>query len=175
MESMTGIHVRPASVSDTDEITRLYIEARRAAEPIIPPSVHGADATRAWIGQRLASDGPAFVAEVPDSAPAQIVGFMVLDGPFVDQLYVRPGLTGRGIGAVLLSRAQALFPDGLFLWTFARNVRAQRFYERHGFRAVEWTDGSHNEERTPDVRMVWRDDPRGWRSLIPPAPPSVDQ
>ena len=33
--------------------------------------------------------------------------------------------------------------------------RGLRFYERHGFTAVEWTDGD-NEEGEPDVRMVWR-------------------
>ncbi|WP_217170415.1 hypothetical protein [Streptomyces sp. AC512_CC834] len=27
---------------------------------------------------------------------------------------------------------------------------------RHGFTAVEWSDGARNEEREPDVRYVWR-------------------
>jgi hypothetical protein len=46
-------------------------------------------------------------------------------------------------------------PSGLQLWTFQINRRAQQFYERHGFAAVEWTDGSANEEREPDVRYMW--------------------
>jgi len=46
------------------------------------------------------------------------------------------------------------------LWTFVSNVRAQRFYERHGFTVAERTDGSGNEEKAPDLRYVWR----------PPAP-----
>ena len=41
------------------------------------------------------------------------------------------------------------------LWAFQSNTGALRFYERHGFVAVEETDGD-NEERAPDVRMVWR-------------------
>ena len=49
----------------------------------------------------------------------------------------------------------AVRPDGLELWTFQVNVGARRFYERHGFRAVELTDGSANEEHEPDVRYVW--------------------
>ena len=32
---------------------------------------------------------------------------------------------------------------------------AQRCYERQGFVAVERTDGAGNEEREPDVRLVW--------------------
>jgi len=35
------------------------------------------------------------------------------------------------------------------------NGPAQRLYERHGFVAVERTDGAGNEECEPDVRYVW--------------------
>ncbi|MDP9464580.1 MAG: GNAT family N-acetyltransferase, partial [Actinomycetota bacterium] len=45
-------------------------------------------------------------------------------------------------------------PEGLQLWTFESNDRARRFYERHGFTAVEFTDGAGNEERWPDVRYA---------------------
>ena len=41
------------------------------------------------------------------------------------------------------------------LWTFQQNARARRFYEERGFRAVEFTDGEGNEEKTPDVRYEW--------------------
>ena len=47
-------------------------------------------------------------------------------------------------------------PDGFSLWTFQKNEGARRFYERHGFDAVELTDGSGNMEREPDVRYAWR-------------------
>ena len=46
-------------------------------------------------------------------------------------------------------------PDGLQLWTFASNVGAQRFYERHGFVAIRRTDGRDNEEGAPDILYVW--------------------
>ena len=50
-------------------------------------------------------------------------------------------------------------PGGLALWTFQSNTRAQEFYRRHGFTEVRRTDGSANEERVPDVRMVWGSHP----------------
>ena len=34
--------------------------------------------------------------------------------------------------------------------------RARQFYEARGFIASEFTDGSRNEEREPDVLYVWR-------------------
>jgi hypothetical protein len=37
------------------------------------------------------------------------------------------------------------------LWCFQANSGARRFYERHGFVAVEFTDGHDNEEGCPDV------------------------
>ena len=45
-------------------------------------------------------------------------------------------------------------PGQLQLWAFQSNAGGRRFYERHGFAAVEFTDGAGNEERWPDVRYV---------------------
>jgi ribosomal protein S18 acetylase RimI-like enzyme len=42
------------------------------------------------------------------------------------------------------------------LWTFQANTAAIAFYLKQGFVEVERTDGSHNDERLPDVRMMWR-------------------
>jgi hypothetical protein len=41
------------------------------------------------------------------------------------------------------------------LWTFQKNAAAIRFYLAHGFREVERTDGSRNEEREPDILLEW--------------------
>ena len=82
-------------------------------------------------------------------------GILVLDGQWLDQLYVEPTMTRRGIGAGLVELAKRQRPDGLRLWTFASNTGAQRFYERHGFIETERTDGGANEEGAPDVLYVW--------------------
>jgi GNAT superfamily N-acetyltransferase len=73
----------------------------------------------------------------------------------LDHLYVEPDEHGRGIGTALLTRAKERRPKGLQLWTFQQNDRARGFYEYHGFRIVRMTDGSANEERTPDVLYEW--------------------
>ena len=61
---------------------------------------------------------------------------------------------------MLVTHAKTRYPAGLGLWTFQVNSAAVRFYRRHGFRETLRTDGSHNEEQEPDVRMEWtpRDD-----------------
>jgi putative acetyltransferase len=58
------------------------------------------------------------------------------------------------MGCALLDIAKAV-SGSLQLWTFQRNIAARRFYEARGFVAVEETDGSHNEEREPDVLYRW--------------------
>ena len=79
-----------------------------------------------------------------------VVGIASCDGEWLTQLYLLPPFTGRGIGQRLLDLVLAEVP-GLKLWTFARNAGARRFYERNGFVAIEFGDGSGNEEGEPDV------------------------
>ena len=82
------------------------------------------------------------------------MALLVLTDDWVDQLYVDPDRTGAGVGCRLLGVAKERRPQGLQLWTFRANHGARRFYERHGFIAVETTDGD-NEERAPDARYEW--------------------
>ena len=74
---------------------------------------------------------------------------------WIEQLYAGPGSTHQGLGTRLLQQALAELhaqgADTVRLWCFQANTGARRFYERHGFVAVEFTDGGGNEEGIPDV------------------------
>ena len=132
-------------------MARLYADARRAAVPAIPPSVHDdADIAR-FVASKMIPELETWVAVEGDA----IVGLLALRDEWVDQLYLLPGRTGAGIGSALLDLAKAQRPGGLQLWAFQSNVRAIAFYEGHGFVAEAWTEGD-NEEGAPDVRMRWR-------------------
>jgi len=86
-------------------------------------------------------------------------GLACIDGDWLAQLYVQPDHHNRGIGTALLGHVKRERPNGFQLWTFQANDGARRFYERHGCTAEEFTDGSRNEEKLPDVRYVWRPSP----------------
>ena len=75
---------------------------------------------------------------------------------WIDQLYVDPNRTGEGIGSRLLEEALSELAPPVRLFTFQANARARGFYERRGFRAVQFTDGETNEECCPDVLYEWR-------------------
>jgi hypothetical protein len=46
---------------------------------------------------------------------------------------------------------QSTVPSPVRLYTFQENTGARRFYERHGFVAIQFTNGETNEEHCPDV------------------------
>ena len=84
-----------------------------------------------------------------------VVGFLARDGMDICALYLRPGETGRGIGKRLLDGAKG-DSECLQLWAFQANAGAQRFYCREGFVEIARSDGARNDEKLPDVQMIWR-------------------
>ncbi len=83
-----------------------------------------------------------------------IRGFIAVKGDWLNHLYIHPGHWRAGLGSALLKRAMSAAP-ALQLWVFQQNTAARAFYIRHGFAEAEFTDGAGNEERRPDLRMVW--------------------
>ena len=61
-----------------------------------------------------------------------VKGFIQLDGTKVAKLFVEPVLQGQGIGAKLLEYA-VKEKQVTHLWALEKNVKAIKFYERHGF------------------------------------------
>jgi GNAT superfamily N-acetyltransferase len=149
---MRPVTLRRADTADARAAADVWLRSRRAAVPAIPAPVHPDDDVRHHFETVLVPTKETWLAEADGVA----VGVLVLDGTEVDQLYVDPDWQRGGIGSELVRLAQNRRPGGLALWTFQSNLGARRFYERHGFVAVGWTDGSANEERAPDVRYVWR-------------------
>jgi putative acetyltransferase len=117
------------------------------------PKLHTPDEDRAFIANVVLVHQDVLVAEGDDGP---VVGFVAMADGMVHHLYVAPDRRGRGIGTALLDAAKARMPAGFRLWVFQGNRPARRFYERHGLVVVELTDGSGNEERTPDALYAWR-------------------
>ena len=150
-EGVEDLSLRPAVADDAEALAGLFVDAREAAYPDMPKSIHTMGEIRIWFGALFDTDREVWVAERDDA----VVAYLILDPGWLHSLYVRPDLTGQGIGSVLIDLAKSLRPAGFALWVFESNSRAKAFYERHGFFAAERTDGSANEEKAPDIRMVW--------------------
>ena len=82
---------------------------------------------------------------------------------YLDNLHVRPGLRGGGIGPQLLAAAVKrlieLGAQSLCLWVFDQNAGAVRFYERLGGKAVEWGFDDFAGANAPHTKIAWDDLP----------------
>lgn len=83
-----------------------------------------------------------------------VVGFLARQDLEIAALYLAPSARGQGYGKALLTQAKA-DRDQLELWTFQANTRAISFYLREGFTEVKRTMGEGNQEKLPDVRLLW--------------------
>ncbi len=140
--------IRRAGPEDVDAIAAVF--GRSFGSLTFLPQLHTPEEHRAFFARVVAAEE--VWAWEEDGA---IVGFAAFDDTMLNHLYVAPEHTGRGIGSALLARVKSRRPGGFTLWTFQDNAGARRFYDRHGFRAVELTDGAGNEEKMPDVRYAW--------------------
>ena len=84
----------------------------------------------------------------------EIVGFLASNAESVSKLYVRVSWHGRGIGTQLLNLAKEQSSGTLWLFTFARNLVARRFYEKHGFVPVAF--GFEPMWQLEDVKYQWQ-------------------
>jgi GNAT superfamily N-acetyltransferase/chorismate mutase len=160
----TDLVLRAATVDDLPVLAEVHLASRAGAGEAFPPGVHTDDEARSWVAGWDLTAYDVHVAVLD----GRVVGYSRSTPTWLDDLYVVPDAQGHGVGTALLRRVLALHPDGVGLWVFESNQPARDFYARHGFVALERTDGSANEERAPDIRLVWPGrDPLGcFRAMI---------
>ena len=149
--------IRLGRVEESDAIAELFERIRQQTleDGSIPQGIHTLDEHRVWVRERLFGEQEVWVAE----RDGELVGFMVLGRPdWLEHLYLDRAATGAGLGSRFVELAKAELAGPIQLWTFQSNTGAQRFYARHGFVPVQWTDGD-NEEQAPDVRLVFTPPP----------------
>jgi GNAT superfamily N-acetyltransferase len=143
------IEIRRARPGDAPAVRSVYVDSLRATYDF--PIAHTDEQVQAWIADVVIPAGGTWVAVTAD----RVVAMLVVQAGDLDQLYVHPDWQGRGVGRALVEVAKRESPKGLGLYTFQVNERARRFYERNGFVADRFGDGSGNEERQPDVHYSW--------------------
>jgi putative acetyltransferase len=147
------VDIRRAREDEIELLTSLFIRARNEMDylPRVP------DEAAVPIAARIREHEEVWVAE----EDGRLLGFLGIEAsrnlggaPVLEKIYVEPSDQNRGIGSALLTKAQELRPDELYLWVFQKNP-ARKLYERHGFQLVKLTDGADNMEREPDALYRW--------------------
>jgi len=82
-----------------------------------------------------------------------VIGFIAYTSTTVSQLYVHVDHQNQGIGSRLLNIAKENSDGFLRLFTFQANLRAQQFYERHGFKVIG--RGFEEKWQLNDVEYEW--------------------
>lgn len=148
----------------------LQLRARRGAT--MPDPVHDLAGLTARLQERLVED-ESWVAQ----ADGDVVGYVRFTDQWLDDLYVDPTCSRAGIGTLLVDLVKSRIPGGFGLWVFEQNGDARDFYAQQGLIELETTDGSANDERCPDIRMVWPGpEPRHHlRSLLEEVDAQIDE
>ncbi|MFC5828949.1 GNAT family N-acetyltransferase [Nonomuraea insulae] len=140
------MRLRSGTHDDLPAIVALHVDSWRSAFAGIMPGdflngpVNG-DRLALW-QERLGSPVRGAGLFVAHDGDEELVGFVyLLPAPcgriLLDNLHVRPGSTGSGIGTRLLRRGLAWAADEypgreIYLEVLRANTRAIAFYERHG-------------------------------------------
>jgi len=158
--SSVNLNLRRARDSDADAIAEIYLRSRKELVACAP-LVHSDQSVQEWIKHKLLPEGDVTVATLG----GVVVGFVAVSAgrekngskecSWINQLYLLPTYTRRGIGTALLDHALNTLPPPIRLHTFQCNETARRFYEHHGFKAITYGDGSGNEENRPDILYEW--------------------
>lgn len=147
---MKELKLRKAGLSDLPAIAALHRLVRETCLPFLP-RLHTREEDLAFFRDKVFPGFDLTVAE----RDGMIAGYSAVAPGWLEQLYVLPQFHGQGVGSQLLARAKE-GEDVFQLWVFQKNLKARRFYERHGIQLLRLTDGAENEEREPDALYEWR-------------------
>ena len=150
MRDDQNLELREATAIDAPRIAEIYLRSRTTFVSFAPLKYSEAE-VKSWVGRELIPKTRVIVAILNE----QLVGMMALDERdgfgWIDHLYVDPDMVNKGVGTGLIQMGMAELTHPVRLYTFQENTLSRRFYERLGFRAIEFSDGAENQERCPDV------------------------
>jgi putative acetyltransferase len=146
-----AIALRDYDPADEDAAIELWRRTWQIAYPDIDFTARLAWWRARWRNELVPST-TIMVAETD----GRMAGFVTVDPRtgYLDQIVVAPEAWGSPVAVLLMDAAKQIAPSGLDIDVNQDNVRAVRFYQRHGFAIA----GEHTNPRSgaPVYRMTWR-------------------
>ncbi len=160
------MRVRAAQAAELDDLAKIWYEGWRDAHVQIVPAELTRLRTLESFRDRLRAALPNVRVVGPLTAP---VGFCVLKGDELDQLYVSAQARGKGVAAALMADAEARLSEAgveiAWLACAIGNERAARFYDKCGWRRAGTVAYQPEASNGTSPLEVWRYEKR----LRPPA------
>jgi len=151
-----GMHVKPAAHEDIPGLASIWHEGWHDAHAMLMPAELTQDRTLDSFRRRLPALLPDTSVAGPEGAP---VGFCVLKGDELYQLYVAREARGSGAAQVLVTDAEVRLAakDVAVAWLACAigNDRAARFYEKCGWQRAGTVLYRAETSRGPIEMDVW--------------------
>ena len=165
--------IRIATREDSEAIADLCIASRKK-HMSFTQLVHTETEIHQWMREELIPDQNVLVLEEDAEIKAMMATSENETGSWINHLFVEAENVGRGYGTRLIGKALSELKRPIRLYVFQENHRARRFYERKGFQAVKFSDGSTNEEKCPDVLYELKSNEPNKTSISTPDPCRVE-
>lgn len=138
--------IRKFKETDTEELVDIWYEASVIAHSFIPAEMW--EVHKDEVRKRYLPQSETWVAEENGS----LCGFIAKQGNYIGGLFIAPAQQGRGIGTTLMGRVK-MDQEILHVGVYKKNIDAQRFYLKNGFRYA----GTEVQEETGEIviNMVW--------------------
>lgn len=104
-----------------------------------------------FLNNVLSKDNIIYIAL--DESKDKVIGMLAFNENEINQLYIHVNYQRKGIGKKFLDIAKGNSAGRLTLYTFEVNQKAQRFYEKNGFKIIG--RGYENEENMDDIKYEW--------------------
>jgi GNAT superfamily N-acetyltransferase len=128
------MHVRAAEARELDQLAKVWFDGWHDAHASIVPAELTRLRTLESFKSRLAAALPSIRVAGPPGAP---VGFAIVKGAELYQLFVAASSRGTGVAAALIGDAEAMLArrgiETAWLACAIGNERAARFYEKCGW------------------------------------------
>jgi len=151
------IDVRAASAAELDQLARVWYDGWQDAHAAIVPAELKRLRTLENLRERLAT---ALTEVRVVGSPGAPVGFCMLKGDELYQLYVASPARGSGVAAALIADAEDRLADRgvgtAWLACAIGNDRAARFYEKRGWRRVGTMINDAETSAGTFLLEVWR-------------------
>lgn len=131
------------------DLVRMWRDSFEQAVGVVDP--HPLDEQLRYLEEKVIPENQVLVVLGKDGT--SVIAFMALTSEMISQLYVHVGHQNEGIGSMLVNIAKQQSCGRLRLFTFRVNERAQRFYERHGFKVTG--RGFEENWQLEDVEYEW--------------------
>lgn len=145
---MSALSVEVLDPKDTDSVLWLWRRSFEHGVGVLDPDPT-IDGIRGYFQAEVLPKSAVRVAKIGEIA----VGVLASDRESVSALNVRVDHIGQGIGSRLIEIAKTESSGSLWLFTFAKNTNARRFYAKHGFAEIAY--GFEPFWQLDDMKFSW--------------------